>query len=147
MISKYVDVKISPYNSEEFFMDIINNCRNNDEKRKEVSDRFKKRKEQRQHYPAISYIEAQCIDFICVNSEMNMPNKEWIDVFHTIVPVSYCDFALIDRRWKGFIKGIGLEYPEIAKVYKKREVDNFIDDLKNFKSCYETFKEHSRFSK
>jgi len=62
-----------------------------------------------------------------------MSNKEWHDIFQTIVPVAYCDFVLIDKRWKNFIKSTGLNYPQIAKVYKQRDLSEFLKDLENWK--------------
>ena len=63
-----------------------------------------------------------------------MPNKEWYDVCHTIVPAAYCDFLLIDKRWKNFIKSTGLEYPQMANVYTRRNLSDFLKDLENWKN-------------
>ena len=67
---------------------------------------------------------------------MKMPNKEWCDIFHTIVPASYCNFLLIDKRWLNFIKSTGLNSPQIAKVYAQRNLSEFLKDLENWKKPY-----------
>ena len=30
---------------------------------------------------------------------MKMESNDWMDFWHSVVPVSYCDFVLLDRRW------------------------------------------------
>ncbi len=73
------------------------------------------------------------IDFLEVNKNMNMPAKEWFDLLNTIVPVSYFNFVLLDKRWHSFIKNyFPLEYPDIAKVYWMQTVDNFLIDLESW---------------
>ena len=67
---------------------------------------------------------------------MEMPNKEWYDVLHTIVPAAYCDFLLIDKRWLNFIKSTSLNSPQIAKVYAQRNFSEFLKDLENWKNPY-----------
>ena len=74
----------------------------------------------------------KCILYITQNKNMNMTDSEWRDVFHTIVPVAYCDFVLLDKRWTNFIDYTGYSYPNIAKVYNKNEIDNFLNDLDAF---------------
>ena len=64
---------------------------------------------------------------------MKMNYSEWIDLHHTIVPVAYCDFVLIDKRWAQFINATGLQYPDIANVYKEEGIESFLVDLKNYK--------------
>jgi hypothetical protein len=38
------------------------------------------------------------LDFAVVNEDMKMTPPEWIDLLHTIVPVAYFDFVLLDKR-------------------------------------------------
>jgi hypothetical protein len=63
---------------------------------------------------------------------MKMGNNEWRDVFNLIVPVSYCDFVLCDNRWRDFINTTGLKYPDIANVYSKKTLEQFLFDLKHY---------------
>ena len=86
-------------------------------------------KKSRQSFPCTEQIYSKCIDFIVVNQSMNMPEKEWRDVFNLIVPAAYCDYALADSRWVHFIRSTDLEYPYIAKVYNYRRLNEFLDDL------------------
>lgn len=34
-----------------------------------------------------------------VRDRMTMAPNDWMDFFHSVVPVSYCNFVLLDRRW------------------------------------------------
>ncbi len=68
-------------------------------------------------------------EYIVSNEKMKMGENEWRDLFHLIVPVSYCDFVFMDNRWIQFIKTTGLQHPDIAKVYGPRDINDFINDL------------------
>jgi hypothetical protein len=77
-------------------------------------------------------------DFILTNKQMKMAKySEWEDLFHVIVPVSYCDFVLIDKRWKSFIVQTGFSYPLIAKVFDKRTLDDFFYAIEKFENLTE----------
>ena len=85
-------------------------------------------------FPHTSDIYRQFIEFITINKTMKMPNSEWIDAFHTIVPTAYSDFILLDNRWVAFINQTKLKPPSIAKVYNKRNLNKFFIDLQDFDS-------------
>lgn len=70
-------------------------------------------------------------NFILQNEHMSMPGKEWLDLMHTVVPVAYCDHVLIDKRWVSFVRQCGFSHPDIANVYSKKELDQFLDSLKH----------------
>lgn len=120
---------------EEDLFPIVIRARNNINALSNAKKRFKKRKERANTYifPCTEFLWESCIDYIAINENMKMPNKEWYDVFHTIVPVAYCDFLLIDKRWLNFIKSTGLNSPQIAKVYAQRNLSEFLKDLENWK--------------
>ena len=68
-----------------------------------AKERFKKKSKRiRLEFPCTPDLLNRCIDFIVINESMKMPDKEWRDVLHVIVPVAYCDFVLIDSRWVAF---------------------------------------------
>jgi len=121
---------------EEDLFSIIIRARNNINALSNAKKRFRKRKENANTYkfPCTEYLWESCIDYVVINENMEMPNKEWRDIFHTIVPVAYCGFVLIDRRWQNFIKSTDLEYTQIAKVYTRRNLSEFLKDLENWKS-------------
>jgi len=48
--------------------------------------------------------------------------SEWNDLFHLVVPVSYCDIVLMDKRWKTFMEQTGFSYPKIALTHDKRTI-------------------------
>ncbi len=69
------------------------------------------------------------IDFVFQNATMMMTANEWHDFFHTIVPVSYCDLVLLDKRWTNFVSQTGLTFPDIALTFDRRSIDAFFDAL------------------
>jgi hypothetical protein len=72
---------------------------------------------------------AAAIDFVLLNQNMSMTSQEWLDVAHTIVPVAYLDFVLLDRRWCEFVRQQSLPKGEIAETYSKRTLSDFFRDL------------------
>ena len=127
--------KVLEENWEQSLFPIIVRARNNINALSNAKKRFRKRKENVNIYkfPCTDFLWKSCIDYIAINKNMKMPNKEWYDVLHTIVPAAYCDFLLIDKRWLNFIKSTDLEYPQIAKVYTQRNLSEFLKDLENWK--------------
>jgi len=130
--------KVLEENWEQSLFPIIVKARNNINALSKAKKRFRKRKENTNAYkfPCTEFLWESCIDYIAINENMEMPNKEWYDVLHTIVPAAYCDFLLIDKRWLSFVKSTGLEYPQIAKVYTRRNLSDFLKDLENWKRPY-----------
>jgi hypothetical protein len=130
--------KVLEENWEQSLFPIIVKARNNNKSLSNAKKRFRKRKENTNTYkiPCTQFLWELCIDYIAINENMKMPNKEWRDIFHTIVPAAYCDFLLIDKRWLNFIKSTGLEYPQIAKVYAQQNLSEFLKDLENWKNPY-----------
>jgi len=120
---------------EEDLFPIVIRARNNINALYNTKKRFKERKESANTYkfPCTEFLWESCIDYIAINENMKMPNKEWYDVLHTIVPAAYCDFVLIDKRWRNFVKSTGLNSPQIAKVYAQRNLSEFLEDLENWK--------------
>lgn len=87
----------------------------------------------RKQMPYTKDIYRLAIDFVVVNENMNMPSKEWIDLLHTVVPVAYFDFVMLDKRWCHFIRTVfPLSPPDIANVFSKREMDRFLSEIKDF---------------
>ena len=130
--------KVLEENWEKDLYPIIVKARNDINALSRAKKRFKKRKEKANAYkfPCTEFLWQSCIDYIVINENMKMTDKEWRDISHTIVPASYCDFLLIDKRWLNFIKSSSLEYPQIAKVYAQRNLNEFFKDLENWKSPY-----------
>jgi hypothetical protein len=63
------------------------------------------------------------LDFIMRNENMKMTQySEWNDLFHLVVPVSYCDIVLLDKRWKTFLNQTGFFFPYIAMAFDKRTI-------------------------
>jgi hypothetical protein len=127
--------KLLEENWEKSLFPIIERARNNINALSNAKKRFRKRKEKANTYkfPCTEFLWESCIDYIAINENMKMLDKEWRDIFHTIVPASYCDFLLIDKRWLNFIKSTGLNPPQISKVYAQRNLSEFLKDLGNWK--------------
>ncbi|GAG64464.1 unnamed protein product [marine sediment metagenome] len=130
--------KVLEENWEQSLFPIILRARNNTDSLSNAKKRFRKRKEKAKtcKFPCTEFLWESCIDYIAINENMKMPDKEWRDIFHTIVPVAYCDFVLIDKRWRNFVKSTGLNPPQIAKVYAQRNLSEFLRDLENWKRSY-----------
>ena len=100
-----------------------------------AKNRFKNKSKSKRistEWPYTKDLFNRCIDFITINETMKMPDKEWLDIFHVVVPVAYCDFVLIDNRWIAFVRATGLKNPEIAKVYAQKELQDFLNELERF---------------
>lgn len=79
-------------------------------------------------------ILAMALDFVMRNRQMKMSEySEWTDLFHVIVPVSYCDIVMVDKRWKSFITQTGYSYPDIAMVFDKKTLNEFYTTIETWK--------------
>jgi hypothetical protein len=79
-------------------------------------------------------IYAMALDFVMRNSQMKMAEySEWIDLFHVVVPVSYCDIVMVDKRWKSFVTQTGFSCPEIAMVFDKKSLNEFFAAIESWK--------------
>ena len=130
--------KILKEDWEQCLFPIILRARNNTIALSNAKKRFRKRKENANTYkfPCTEYLLESCIDYIVINENMKMPDKEWHDIFQTIVPVAYCDFVLIDKRWRNFVKSTDLNPSQISKVYTQRNLSEFLKDLGSWKKPY-----------
>lgn len=80
----------------------------------------------------VMHLKDAAIDWILSQPRMKMGKNEWVDLFHMIVPVAYCHFVLLDRRWASFVANyVRLEPPLVARVYSKQAWDEFLRDLAN----------------
>ncbi len=114
---------------------LLKTIRNDKKYLERASNRFKTLKTQGPQYQTATREMLQmAIDFVIRNRDMKMSEySEWEDLFHVIVPVSYCDLVLIDKRWKTFISQTGFSYPKIAKVFDKTSLENFFQTIENWK--------------
>jgi hypothetical protein len=87
----------------------------------------------REQKPYTKDIYRLALDFVVVNETMKMPSREWFDFFHTVVPVAYLDFVMLDKRWCHFVRTVfPLSPPDIANVFLEREMDEFLSEIKDF---------------
>ena len=95
--------------------------------------RHLKKELQRKKSPYTQDIYNLALDFSVVNETMKMTSTEWMDLLHTVVPVAYMDLVLLDKRWCHFIRRVfPLTYPDIARVFSQRELDDFFAALSSF---------------
>lgn len=75
------------------------------------------------------------------NPKLKMTVNHAFDLMHTVVPVSYCDFVLIDSHWSTQVEQTrkkmekdGVLKFSLAKVYSEKNdgINRFIEDLKTF---------------
>jgi hypothetical protein len=103
---------------------------------RKASNRFKYLKTNGPKYQAATReLLSMTLDFIMTNKEMRMSDySEWIDLFHVVVPVSYCDIVLIDKRWTSFIAQTGFSFPTIAMVFDKKSLKEFFRIIETWDS-------------
>lgn len=97
-----------------------------------AQQRQKRRKTTASTRPHTSVIWEAAIDFIALNEGMKMTSQEWLDVAHTVVPVAYLDFVLLDKRWCEFVRQLRLPKNEIACVYNRSQLDRFLEAVNSF---------------
>jgi len=113
---------------------IVLNARNDPEALSRAKKRHSKKELFRKQMPYTKDIYRLAIDFVVVNENMKMSSNEWIDLLHTVVPVAYFDFVTLDKRWCHFIRtSFPLSPPNIAHVFSQREIDKFLNKVKEFK--------------
>jgi hypothetical protein len=79
-------------------------------------------------------IYAMALDFVMRNNQMKMSEySEWTDLFHVVVPVSYCDIVMVDKRWKAFVTQTGFSYPDIAMTFDKKTSNQFFAAIETWK--------------
>ena len=95
--------------------------------------RYRSKHVRREIPPYTEDLLSLAIHFIGVNETMRMTSQEWFDTMHVIVPVSYFDFVLLDKRWCHFIRNdCPLGCPDIAQVFSQKELDSFFAAIANF---------------
>lgn len=109
---------------------IIDQARNDPEKLEAARKRFKA--PLKPHFPCTDDLYSRVFAYITINKAMKMPEKEWLDILHLIVASSYCDFVLADSRWVEYIKSTGMRSPYVAQVFSQRQLNEFINALKNY---------------
>jgi hypothetical protein len=126
--------------SNENFLDdmkrLLSIGRTDDNHLKRVKKRFNTVKQNGPNYQrATREVLQMALDFILQNKNMKMLKySEWSDLFHLIVPVSYCDIVLMDKRWKTFINQTGLLFPKIAMIFDKRSILDFFKKIENWQN-------------
>jgi hypothetical protein len=98
---------------------------------KQVKNRFNAIKQNGPNNQAATReILQMSLDFIIQNKNMKMLKySEWNDLFHLIVPVSYCDIVLMDKRWKTFINQTGFSFPKIAMTFDNKTITDFYQKI------------------
>lgn len=82
---------------------------------------------------ATRYIYEDIVHYL-IRDNINLSNpNNWRDLLHTIVPVAYCDFVVLDQAWANIavqtvnrLRRTG-QIAEMATVFSKRDMDKFWD--------------------
>lgn len=83
------------------------------------------------HLDVTSYIYYETLkQYVKGNSKIE-PN-DIPDIFYTIVPVSYCDFVMIDSKWVEFVRNTNPEKGIVSRIYSKKDLPVFFNDLDLF---------------
>jgi len=113
----------------------IDKARNDEKVLRKVKNKNNLKKLIKKTPPYTRDLMKLAINFIVADQNMKMNSNEWVDFFNTVVPVSYCDFVLLDKRWCSFVRNnVPLKYPYIANVYKPSEKERFLKELTLFKA-------------
>ena len=114
-------------------MPMIVEGRNCEKKLNDSKMKLKRKIQVKETYrPYTKEIYDYFINYLIANENMKMGEGEWIDMFHLIIPMAYCDFVLADKRWTHIIKSTGLKYPNIANVYSPNDIEDFLCELEKF---------------
>lgn len=109
---------------------IVLKARNDPDALSRAKKRHSKKELFRKQMPYTKDIYRLAIDFVVVNESMKMPSNEWIDLLHTVVPVAYFDFVMLDKKWCHFIRTIlPLSPPDIANVFSQREISELLNQI------------------
>jgi hypothetical protein len=96
--------------------------------------RHSKKELLRKKPPYTQDIYRLALDFVVVNETMRMTPNEWMDLLHTVVPVAYFDFVLLDKRWCHFVREVlPLKPPDIARIFSQSDLEKFLEDLSDFR--------------
>lgn len=98
---------------------------------------------------ATRYIYQEIINFL-IRTNIDMSNSNhWCDLFHTVVPIAYCNFVLLDKTWTHVasktinrLRKSG-QSAERADVFSLNEIDIFWDKLNNYRVSKSGCTEHS----
>jgi hypothetical protein len=101
-------------------------------RQKRLSQKLRSRQHRNKDVPFTRELESLCISHIVQNKNRRISDQDWRDLCHTLVPVAYCDFVLIDKFWRNFVMSTGLKPPNIAATYSAKEVRAFFSDLEAF---------------
>lgn len=80
---------------------------------------------------ATRYINAYITNSLIRNNLDISTSNNFLDLFHTIVPLAYCGFLLVDNHWAQEARNVTLklqksnQLAEIAHVFSKKDMDKF----------------------
>ena len=67
----------------------------------------------------------------CITTNETFNESDGIDFEHSVVSTAYADFVVLDKKWARRLQKINLP-PETAKLFSVIEMDQFLNELKNF---------------
>jgi hypothetical protein len=83
------------------------------------------------------FVARELLGALLVDTDSTVNRHDAVDICHAVVPASYCDFVLLDRRWAVLVERArkritdgGLAFP-IAKVYSERGLEDFLTELRS----------------
>lgn len=78
------------------------------------------------------FVFEESMKFLLFKDGLRMTNNDWFDFYHMVVPLSYCNFLLLDSFWASIARDVQKNLPifkdttvESAKIFCPRELDQF----------------------
>lgn len=81
-----------------------------------------------EHYTR--YFTRFVLNDIAKNAQWKMDSNEAADFFHAIIPISWCDFVVLDKGWKELAVKAFNGKPHSTRVFKIGEVTSYLETLK-----------------
>jgi hypothetical protein len=81
------------------------------------------------------FVAREVLGALLVDTDSKVNRHDAVDACHAIVPASYCDFVLLDRRWKALVERARRRFAEgglsfqVAKVYSESGLQDFLAEL------------------
>jgi hypothetical protein len=88
---------------------------------------------QRRAFATLGLVRA-LVDEIFRNKRRPLDLSDASDMLHTVVPCAYCDYVLIDSKWRDFVGRVRRRLPRaqhIAEVYSPGNEQRFLDALRS----------------
>lgn len=87
-------------------------------------------------------LQREIITGLLKNGTSRFSENDGIDLLHTIVPVAYCEFALLDRYWNDQVQRVRRRFDKIspsiplAQTFSKAGLEKFFVEMEKRPPAY-----------